>query len=46
VTVASPDYLERRGTPAVPADLAGHELIMSTSVRSVAEWRFREGAGK
>jgi DNA-binding transcriptional LysR family regulator len=43
VTVASPAYLERRGTPAVPADLAGHELIMSTSVRSVAEWRFRAG---
>ncbi|MFS2082104.1 LysR substrate-binding domain-containing protein, partial [Telluria sp. Tellsp99] len=41
VTVASPAYLDRRGTPAVPADLAGHELIMSTAVRSVAEWRFR-----
>jgi DNA-binding transcriptional LysR family regulator len=41
VTVASPAYLERRGTPLVPADLAGHELIMSTAVRSVAEWRFR-----
>jgi DNA-binding transcriptional LysR family regulator len=44
VTVASSDYLERRGTPAVPADLSSHELIMSTSVRSVAEWRFRAGA--
>jgi DNA-binding transcriptional LysR family regulator len=44
VTVASPDYLARRGTPSTPADLAGHELIMSTSVRSVAEWRFREGS--
>jgi DNA-binding transcriptional LysR family regulator len=41
VTVASPAYLDRRGTPATPADLAQHELIMSTSVRSVAEWRFR-----
>ena len=41
VTVASPAYLDRRGTPLVPADLAGHELIMSTAVRSVAEWRFR-----
>jgi DNA-binding transcriptional LysR family regulator len=41
VTVASPAYLDRRGTPAIPADLAGHELIMSTAVRSVAEWRFR-----
>ena len=41
VTVASPAYLARRGTPATPAELATHELIMSTSVRSVAEWRFR-----
>jgi DNA-binding transcriptional LysR family regulator len=44
VTVASPAYLERRGTPRKPADLADHELIMSTSVRSVAEWRFKAGA--
>jgi len=44
VTVASPGYLARRGVPGVPADLAGHELIMSTSVRSVAEWRYRAGA--
>ena len=43
VTVASPAYLDRRGTPLVPADLAGHELIMSTSVRALAEWRFRAG---
>ena len=41
VTVASPAYLDRRGTPQVPADLAGHELIMSTAVRALAEWRFR-----
>jgi DNA-binding transcriptional LysR family regulator len=41
VTVASPAYLDRRGTPHVPADLAGHALIMSTSVRTMAEWRFR-----
>ncbi|MCS0580546.1 LysR family transcriptional regulator [Massilia pinisoli] len=45
MTVASPAYLDRHGTPHVPADLAGHELIMSTSVRSVAEWRFR-GEGR
>jgi DNA-binding transcriptional LysR family regulator len=45
VTVASPAYLARRGVPGAPAELAGHELIMSTSVRSLAEWRFRAGAG-
>jgi DNA-binding transcriptional LysR family regulator len=41
VTVASPAYLERRGTPDTPAALAGHELIMSTAVRNLAEWRYR-----
>jgi DNA-binding transcriptional LysR family regulator len=43
ICVASPAYLERRGTPAVPADLNGHELVQSTSVRGVPEWRFRAG---
>ena len=41
MTVASPAYLARHGTPATPADLAGHELIMSTAVRNLAEWRYR-----
>lgn len=41
VTVASPAYLDRHGTPAAPADLAGHELLMTTGVRNVPEWRFR-----
>lgn len=27
VLCASPDYLERHGSPATPADLAGHQLI-------------------
>jgi DNA-binding transcriptional LysR family regulator len=45
VTVASPAYLARRGDPATPGDLGGHELIQSTSVRGVAEWRFH-GAGR
>jgi len=35
ITVASPDYLARRGTPAVPDDLARHDCI-----------RFRLGSGK
>jgi len=37
--VASPAYLERRGTPRTPADLAGHEAILGTA-RSVMDWRF------
>lgn len=36
---ASPDYLERRGTPSHPADLASHEVIAFTpSARS--QWKF------
>lgn len=30
VLCASPDYLERRGVPQVPADLAGHDCILLT----------------
>lgn len=41
VTIASPAYLARHGTPDTPAALAGHELIMSTAVRNLAEWRYR-----
>jgi DNA-binding transcriptional LysR family regulator len=40
VLVASPGYLTRRGTPARPADLAGHDTIFSTSVSRAIEWRF------
>jgi DNA-binding transcriptional LysR family regulator len=40
VLVASPGYLTRRGTPATPADLAGHDTIFSTSVSRAIEWRF------
>jgi len=40
VTVASPDYLARQGTPATPEDLVRHELILATAVRGLAEWRY------
>jgi DNA-binding transcriptional LysR family regulator len=40
VLVASPGYLTRRGTPAKPTDLAGHDTIFSTSVSRAIEWRF------
>ncbi|MCT2401555.1 LysR family transcriptional regulator [Novosphingobium mangrovi (ex Huang et al. 2023)] len=38
--VASPDYLERRGTPRSPADLVHHECIGGTGVRYDKAWRF------
>lgn len=41
VVVASPAYLKRRGTPLRPAELAAHELILSTTARPLPEWRFR-----
>ncbi len=44
MTVAAPAYLERRGTPIVPADIAGHDCIrtISTATGSPVIWRFRE----
>ncbi|MGE0180116.1 MAG: LysR family transcriptional regulator [Sphingomonas sp.] len=36
VAVASPAYLDRRGRPAAPADLAGHDALIYSNVRSGA----------
>lgn len=38
--VASPAYLAAHGTPADPADLAGHRCIMSNAVRVGSAWPF------
>lgn len=41
VVVASPGYLERRGIPATPQDLATHAcLVFNSSSHFHAEWRF------
>jgi DNA-binding transcriptional LysR family regulator len=40
VLIASPGYLARRGMPAKPADLAGHDTIFGTSSSGSLEWRF------
>lgn len=40
--VASPDYLERRGRPEKPADLAGHEALIYTG-RASSDWRLKVG---
>jgi DNA-binding transcriptional LysR family regulator len=37
--VASPAYLERRGAPRTPADMARHESILGIA-RGAADWRF------
>ena len=40
VLVASPAYLEERGTPRSPAELAGHDIIALDSLDATNEWRF------
>jgi len=40
VTVASPDYLERKGTPKHPRDLIDHDLIDFSAHGAVRSWNF------
>jgi DNA-binding transcriptional LysR family regulator len=40
VVVASPAYLERRGIPRTPPDLASHDTIFGRARSSAREWRF------
>jgi DNA-binding transcriptional LysR family regulator len=40
VAVAAPAYLERRGTPRRPSDLARHDCIVDTNFRNQHRWRF------
>jgi DNA-binding transcriptional LysR family regulator len=40
VTVASRRYLERRGKPAHPAELAAHDCIIYTPLATGNEWHF------
>ncbi|TCM20344.1 LysR family transcriptional regulator [Novosphingobium sp. PhB165] len=40
ITVASPDYLARHGTPADLRDLARHKLIAAQTGGRAIEWRF------
>lgn len=46
VLVASPAYLAGRGTPAEPADLAGHDVIAFTRLGAAPEWRFHGPGGE
>jgi DNA-binding transcriptional LysR family regulator len=43
ILVASADYLNRRGVPQTPADLAGHQLISGAGPAAALDWQFREG---
>ena len=42
VLVASPSYLERRGVPATPPELARHQTIQFSPLATTADWLFRE----
>ena len=45
VIVASPDYIERHGTPQMPHDLVDHECIKRRFPGgTLVTWRFAEGA--
>ena len=44
VICASPDYLEKRGTPLTMADMAQHSTIAATGVLPGAEWRLKPGS--
>lgn len=43
VVVAAPAYLTQRGEPRTPAELAGHEVIHSSTQPGPSEWRFAGG---
>ena len=40
VLVAAPDYVDRRGTPKHPDDLAAHDLIIDSNFRDPGHWHF------
>jgi DNA-binding transcriptional LysR family regulator len=42
VLVASPQYLKRAGTPASPADLASHALIVGPTGQALEGWTFEK----
>ncbi len=41
VLVASAEYLDRRGAPEAPEDLAAHDCIIDTNFRDPGRWHFR-----
>lgn len=43
LVVASPDYLERHGTPETPADLGQHQAIGYSHMSNAQLWQFRRG---
>lgn len=46
VICASPEYLEKHGTPSHPSELANHEIIQAPTVDSLNSWQFESVTGK
>jgi DNA-binding transcriptional LysR family regulator len=46
LTVATPGYLERRGVPAHPADLADHNCLLYSYLSTGNEWHFQGPDGE
>ncbi|WP_193183156.1 LysR family transcriptional regulator [Nisaea sediminum] len=44
IACATPSYLQARGVPEHPRDLAGHRCIFDTNRRTPGQWIFRDGA--
>jgi DNA-binding transcriptional LysR family regulator len=45
IVCAAPSYLQRRGAPSTPADLANHDCLVFSDVPGAGEWRFRAADG-
>lgn len=43
---ASADYIDRRGLPEAPADLAGHDVLAYSGNTAAHEWRYKDAAGQ
>ncbi len=46
VICASPEYLQRRGTPRTPADVRAHSCVRHTGLALRGDWHFRVGRRK
>ncbi len=42
---ASPDYLQRRGTPQMPQDLSKHDCVIDSNYKGGANWQLRGEEG-
>jgi DNA-binding transcriptional LysR family regulator len=46
ILCASPDYLERMGTPMTPEDLSGHQCLVYSLLQDYEHWTLTDAGGK